>query len=89
MSLFLLFFFSGSYDTTVRLWDVEKGTCLYTLSKHFEPVTSVSFSPDGKYLASGSFDKHVHIWSTQVIRHICDIKSIKRCNKYCALRFGM
>lgn len=61
---------SGSCDTTVRLWDVEKGTCLYTLSKHFGPVTSLSFSPDGKYLASGSYDKHVHIWSTQVLINI-------------------
>lgn len=54
---------SASFDSTVRLWDVEKGVCLYKLTRHNEPVYSVSFSPDGKYLASGSFDKCVHIWS--------------------------
>ncbi len=32
--------------------------------RHKEPVYSVAFSPDGKFLASGSFDKCVHIWST-------------------------
>lgn len=56
---------SASFDSTVRLWDVEHGVCIHTLTKHTEPVYSVAFSPDGKYLASGSFDKCVHIWSTQ------------------------
>ncbi|XP_012585688.1 PREDICTED: F-box-like/WD repeat-containing protein TBL1X [Condylura cristata] len=56
---------SASFDSTVRLWDVERGVCTHTLTKHQEPVYSVAFSPDGKYLASGSFDKCVHIWNTQ------------------------
>jgi len=56
---------SASFDSTVRLWDVERGACLHTLTRHKEPVYSVAFSPDGKFLASGSFDKCVHIWSTQ------------------------
>nr|XP_060499684.1 F-box-like/WD repeat-containing protein TBL1X [Panthera onca] len=56
---------SASFDSTVRLWDVERGVCVHTLTKHQEPVYSVAFSPDGKYLASGSFDKCVHIWNTQ------------------------
>ncbi|KAF6025935.1 ebi [Bugula neritina] len=60
-----LYLASASFDTTVRLWDVEKGACVHTLTKHSEPVYSVGFSPDGKYLASGSFDKCVHIWSVQ------------------------
>ena len=57
--------FSASFDSTVRLWDVERGQWIHTLTKHTEPVYSVAFSPDGKFLASGSFDKCVHIWSTQ------------------------
>jgi len=56
---------SASFDSTVRLWDVERGACIHTLTRHKEPVYSVAFSPDGKFLASGSFDKCVHIWSTQ------------------------
>lgn len=50
----------------MRLWDVERGVCIHTLTKHQEPVYSVAFSPDGKHLASGSFDKCVHIWNTTV-----------------------
>lgn len=54
---------SASFDSTVRLWDVERGECLHTLNRHTEPVYSVAFSPDGKYLATGSFDKCVNIWN--------------------------
>ena len=60
---------SASFDSTVRLWDVERGECLHTLSRHTEPVYSVAFSPDGKYLATGSFDKCVNIWNIAVSLH--------------------
>ena len=56
---------SASFDSTVRLWDVERGSSLYTLTRHCEPVYSVAFSPDGQLLASGSFDKCVHIWAVR------------------------
>ena len=39
--------------------------CLHTLSNHSDPVYSVAFSPDGKYMASGSFDRTVNIWSVK------------------------
>lgn len=64
----IIIIYSASFDSTVRLWDVDHGACIHTLTKHTEPVYSVAFSPDGKFLASGSFDKCVHIWSTQVMK---------------------
>ena len=53
---------SGSYDNTLKLWDVDSGNCLMTLSGHRLQVTAASFSPDGKRIISASFDKTIKIW---------------------------
>jgi WD40 repeat protein len=57
---------SGSYDKTVKLWNVESDKELKTLSGYSYSVRSVSFSPDSKTLAaSGSYDKTVKLWDVE------------------------
>ena len=53
---------SGSYDKTVRVWDVQTGQCEHTLDGHSDSVVSVVFSPDGSRVASGSWDNTVRVW---------------------------
>ncbi|KAL5559111.1 hypothetical protein UlMin_035322 [Ulmus minor] len=56
---------SASFDSTIKLWDVEQGRLLHSYNGHRDPVYSVAFSPNGEYLASGSMDKCMHIWSVK------------------------
>ncbi|MBO0701132.1 MAG: WD40 repeat domain-containing protein, partial [Zavarzinella sp.] len=45
---------SGSFDKTIKLWDVASGKEIRTLSGHTKQVVSLAFSPDGKRLASAA-----------------------------------
>ena len=62
----VLFWFSASYDSTIRIWDTQSCTCLHTLNGHEDPVHSISFQPVGDFLVSGAMDGHINIWSIQV-----------------------
>ena len=52
---------SGSWDRTVRIWNVATGQAEQTLKGHSRLVNSVVFSPDGSRLASGSDDCTVRV----------------------------
>ena len=54
---------SGSFDGTIKLWDVAAGQLVNTLEGHEEAVRGVAFSPDGTRLASASFDQIVKVWT--------------------------
>ena len=64
---------SGSYDKTIKLWDVDSRREIATLTGHSNYVYSVSFSPDGQVLASGSFDNTIKLWDMDSRREIATL----------------
>lgn len=56
--------FSGSYDGTVRVWDVETLACLRTLAGHTGPVRTLVYS--GGKMFSGSYDKTVSLFGQKL-----------------------
>ncbi|KAK6164519.1 hypothetical protein DH2020_001383 [Rehmannia glutinosa] len=53
---------SGSGDTTVRLWDLNTQTPLFTCQGHRNWVLCIAWSPDGKHLVSGSKAGELLCW---------------------------
>ena len=49
-------------DHAAHVWDAQTGLQLYTLP-HDDDVLSVDFSPNGRYLATGSKDGTARVWN--------------------------
>lgn len=69
---------TGGSDRTAVLWNLDgtqkqsfetkkvysrNGTLKHSVEGHKEAVSSVAFSPDGKYILTGSVDKTAKLWS--------------------------
>ncbi|KAF9597527.1 hypothetical protein IFM89_019441 [Coptis chinensis] len=53
---------SGYGDGSIRIWNIEKGSCETTLNGHKGSVTALRYNKLGALLASGSKDNDVILW---------------------------
>ena len=53
---------SGSYDHSVKVWDLELQECIHTFRTHAEKVYSVGYCDELRRACSGSLDATVKIW---------------------------
>lgn len=58
------FALSGSWDATLRLWEIATGKCTRRFVGHSKDVLSVAFSSDNRQIVSGSRDRTVKLWNT-------------------------
>ncbi len=64
--------------TTINIWNIITGDKIVTLRGHKALVTCLSFSPDKKWLASGSADKTIKVWNVTTGSEILTLKGHKQ-----------
>ena len=62
-----LYLASAGYDGLVKLWSADDWQLLRTLPTDGGKVMSVDLSSDGKYLASGTYNRNFQIFSPEDI----------------------
>lgn len=55
---------SGSWDGTLRLWDLNTGNTSRRFIGHTKDVLSVAFSADNRQIVSGARDRQIKLWNT-------------------------
>ena len=80
-----------SPERVIRLWDVETGKSQLEFTGHAGPVTSVTFSQDGKVLATASGDRSegdgaIHLWDVSTGRHLREIRG--HTESVCSVSFA-
>ena len=59
-------FVSGSYDKTIRIWNINSGRSREVYhAKRMQRVNAVCFSNDATFILSGSTDTNIRIWKTE------------------------
>eukprot|EP00054_Salpingoeca_dolichothecata_P002374 m.22551 g.22551 ORF g.22551 m.22551 type:complete len:587 (+) comp12961_c0_seq1:44-1804(+) len=66
---------SGSWDRTVRIWDVQEGKELRCFDKsHTAPITCVRWHPNGVLVASTSSDNTTCLWDASTGKKVRTLK---------------
>ena len=50
------------FDKSVHIWEARTGRRAATYNAHAKSVTSLAWSPDGRYIASGDRNRQIHVW---------------------------
>lgn len=83
---------SGSHDSTIRLWSISEGYCLFTYKAHQAAVWDIKFFAFSNFFASGSADSLAKMWTVSKFEpvriftyHDVDVVKVEFVPKYKSL----
>jgi WD40 repeat protein len=66
----------GDLENAIRLWDTTTARLVGTCIGHKQPIFSVTFSPDGKTLASASDDSMMKLWNVTTQQELLTLRQL-------------
>jgi len=78
---------AGHTDGSLTFWDIKMRRCLAQIGPHSQEVRGVSFSVDGKYLASAGFDHSIIITDTSDLDNLSNVKTLNHEDKVVSVRW--
>ncbi|XP_057499373.1 katanin p80 WD40 repeat-containing subunit B1 homolog KTN80.2-like isoform X2 [Actinidia eriantha] len=61
-------------DTNLKIWDIRKKGCIHTYKGHTQGISTIKFTPDGRWVVSGGFDNAVKVWDLTAGKLLHDFK---------------
>ncbi|XP_057433662.1 katanin p80 WD40 repeat-containing subunit B1 homolog KTN80.4-like isoform X2 [Lotus japonicus] len=61
-------------DTNLKIWDIRKKGCIHTYKGHSQGISTIKFTPDGRWVVSGGFDNVVKVWDLTAGKLLHDFK---------------
>lgn len=79
----------GFSDFSIKIFSFEKNQLLFNINAHQNSIFTLAFSPDGRYLLSGSRDAHLKVWDCEkefsmhksIVAHMFAINHIQYNNE--------
>ncbi|XP_011043253.1 PREDICTED: katanin p80 WD40 repeat-containing subunit B1 homolog isoform X2 [Populus euphratica] len=58
----------------MRIWDIRKKGCIHTYKGHTQGISTIRFTPDGRWVVSGGCDNVVKVWDLTAGKLLHDFK---------------
>jgi COMPASS component SWD3 len=62
-------------DSDLKVWDTATGRLIHTFEGHLAGISTLAWTPDGQWIATGSDDKTIRFWNVKTVRNLVAILS--------------